>query len=266
MSIVHPSISICLQSHRVIEAAPPKVGLDVPAYVRAEIALDVSKLGDSVRKEWDTLRPEDVVYLLAIGSHDSTSHLTNGHSEARQAGPLYLRTAEVVQLLDENGRIIRNPSSDQIKEITQRPRLRRLVVHIDSSAYHRDQIQKSNDNVDIYESINVLVRRKGRENNFKRVLQSIQSLTLSEIPMPNWLQEVFLGYGDPAGATYTRLSNRLKTVDFRDTFLDWQHLVECLPGKVSMQQMCIPRATSLIVDRPSNQIQVRMQALDRHTS
>ena len=33
------------------------------------------------------------------------------------------------------------------------------------------------------------------------------------------------------GATYTHLSNQLKQVDYRDTFLDWQHLVESLPGK-----------------------------------
>ncbi|KAK3044307.1 hypothetical protein LTS18_001631, partial [Coniosporium uncinatum] len=63
------------------------------------------------------------------------------------------------------------------------------------------------------------------------VLDSIKKLTLSEIPIPTWFQEVFLGYGDPAGATYKRLEHRLKSIDFRDTFLDWQHLIESLPGK-----------------------------------
>jgi len=47
------------------------------------------------------------------------------------------------------------------------------------------------------------------------------------------LQEVFLGYGDPTSASYTRLGNRLKAVDFRDTFLDWQHLIDSFPGKVT---------------------------------
>ena len=43
---------------------------------------------------------------------------------------------------------------------------------------------------------------------------------------------MFLGYGDPAGATYKQLPNRVKTIDYRDTFLNWQHLVESLPGKI----------------------------------
>jgi intron-binding protein aquarius len=50
--------------------------------------------------------------------------------------------------------------------------------------------------------------------------------------MPSWMQEVFLGYGDAAGACYKNLSNKLKSIDFRDTFLNWQHLIESLPGKV----------------------------------
>lgn len=49
--------------------------------------------------------------------------------------------------------------------------------------------------------------------------------------MPAWLQEVFLGYGDPAGAT--NLPNCPKEVDFRDTFLDWEHLLEVFPDLVS---------------------------------
>ncbi|EGY15490.1 intron-binding protein aquarius [Verticillium dahliae VdLs.17] len=38
--------------------------------------------------------------------------------------------------------------------------------------------------------------------------------------------------GDPAGATYKQLPNRVKRLDYRDTFLDWQHLIESLPGKI----------------------------------
>ena len=50
--------------------------------------------------------------------------------------------------------------------------------------------------------------------------------------MPTWLQEVFLGYGDPAGAT--NLPNTPQTVDFRDTFLSWGHLVESFPDMVRL--------------------------------
>ena len=163
--------------------------------------------------------------------------ITNGHSTHlhKMSEFLYLRTAEVVQVLDENGRGLRGLIDQQANGHAYRPRLRRLLVNIDAKSYKNDEDRKAKGKPDVYESINVIVRRKGRENNFKKIMESIQSLTLSDVPVPVWLQEVFLGYGDPAGATYTRLANRLLNIDFRDTFLDWQHLVECLPGKVRGQ-------------------------------
>jgi len=50
--------------------------------------------------------------------------------------------------------------------------------------------------------------------------------------MPAWLEEVFLGYGDPSRAHYKNIPSRPVELDFRDTFVDWTHLVESFPGKV----------------------------------
>ena len=220
----------------ILEVAPAKVGHTTPAFVRAEIALDVSRLADSVRKEWEALRPDDVVYLLAVQPSDISQRLMNGHStKANSHRPnfLFLRTAEIVQLQDDNGRSMREMPSDQWNGDGRRPRLRRLIVNLDAAEYQSDLERKAKGSLDVYESLNVLVRRKGRENNFKKILETIQNLAVSDVSIPSWLQEVFLGYGDPTGASHTRLSNCLKTVDIRDTFLDWQHLIESYPGAVS---------------------------------
>ena len=195
----------------------------------------MSKLADAVRQDWDSLRQGDVIYLLTVDATENTRGLTNGHpkqSGEAASGLLVLRTAEVVQLLDENGRSIREPRSDQINDYGRRPRIRRLIVNLDSSAFKADSELKGKGRPDVYESLNVIVRRNQRENNFKQILETIQSLALSGIPVPTWLQEVFLGYGDPASATYSRLPNQLKAVDFRDTFVDWQHVVDSFPSKV----------------------------------
>lgn len=57
----------------------------------------------------------------------------------------------------------------------------------------------------------------------------------SELVVPDWLQQVFLGYGDPGSAHYSKLPNRVKEINFRDTFLDWDHLRESFPDKVSIR-------------------------------
>jgi intron-binding protein aquarius len=90
--------------------------------------------------------------------------------------------------------------------------------------------------------MNLVVRRKGSENNFKSVLETIRGLmdgvaSISRV-MPSWLQLTLLGCGDPTSASYkssTVTSYARKTVgvanpdaplDYGDTFLDENHLRE----------------------------------------
>ncbi|CAG8108974.1 unnamed protein product [Penicillium salamii] len=211
-------MAIPISKPAIIDVAPPKVGATKPAFVRAEIAIEVGRLADNVRKEWDSLRPDDVVYLLAVqGQGGEAPRMT------------HLRTAEIVQVLDEQGRALRQ-NSGQANGHLPRARLRRLIVHLDAAAFKADQDQQAQGKPDIYPLINIVARRKGRENNFKSILQTMQRLIVSDMTLPSWLQDIFLGYGDPAGAQYTQLPNRLRKVDFRDTLLDWSHLIESVPG------------------------------------
>ena len=54
-----------------------------------------------------------------------------------------------------------------------------------------------------------------QENNFKAVLECIRDLMNEDTVLPEWLHDIFLGYGDPAAAQYTKLPNTLRTVDFK---------------------------------------------------
>lgn len=228
-------MAIPITKPAILEAAPAKVGYDKPAYVKAEVTINVSNMGDAVLREWDALRPEDVVYLLAVKSTEDARKLTNGHAEntsSQVTGLQALRTAEVVHLLDEQGRSIREPRSEEVNGYSRRPRIRRLIVNLDAAAFKADAELKEKGKPDVYESLNVIVRRSQRENNWKKVLETVQNLATSDVPLPDWLQEVFLGYGDPASATFSRLAHRLKTVDFLDTFIDWQHVLDSFPDKV----------------------------------
>ncbi|CAP69162.1 uncharacterized protein PODANS_7_11180 [Podospora anserina S mat+] len=212
----------------ILEAVPPLVGDDKPSTVRAEVTIDLRKLPQHVRREWESLRPDDVLFLLAVDASKPKLATNGGASvtEAEKLGLVAVRAAEVIQVLDDRGRAIRDAQA--YFDGHNRSDIRRLQLRLDAKAFKDDTEGKQ----DVYEGINLLVRRSGRENNFKPVLESIQDLTLSDVPLAPWLHEVFLGYGDPAGANYKQLANRLRKVNFRDTFLDWQHLVESLPGKI----------------------------------
>lgn len=90
--------------------------------------------------------------------------------------------------------------------------------------------------------MNLVVRRKGSENNFKSVLETIRGLmdgvaSISRV-MPSWLQLILLGCGDPTSASYKSnvvkqyarstvgVANPDAPLDFGDTFLDEGHLRE----------------------------------------
>lgn len=57
---------------------------------------------------------------------------------------------------------------------------------------------------DVYETFNIVMRRKPKENNFKAVLETIRELMNTECVVPEWLHDIVLGYGDPGQAHYTR--------------------------------------------------------------
>ncbi|KAF4458644.1 NAM7-nonsense-mediated mRNA decay [Fusarium albosuccineum] len=211
----------------ILEVVPPLAGSEQPSMVRAEVAFDVRRLGDGVRREWDSLRQDDVVFLLAIEPPPTRSVSNGGEalSESERLGVITVRAAEVHQITDDKGRPVRDGAGNLDSK-------RRIQLKLDPQTYSKDVEQTAAGKPDVYGRVNLLLRRGRRENNFKPVLESIRGLVLSEVPLPGWLHEVFLGYGDPAGATYKNLSNRERKVDFRDTFLDWQHLTESLPGKI----------------------------------
>ena len=58
---------------------------------------------------------------------------------------------------------------------------------------------------DVYETFNILMRRKPKENNFKAVLETIRELMNTDCVVPNWLLDIILGYGDPGAAHYSKV-------------------------------------------------------------
>ena len=219
--------------YRIAQVVPPLVGDDKPSLVKAEISIDFRHVKEHIRKEWEALRPDDVVFLVSVNvAQRKPAQNGSGSASASAAqglGITAIRTAEVMYGLDAPNR--RDKEQGFQRGGPKRSFVKKLQVKLDPAAFVEDTSRSSNGEADVYDSVNLIVRRRGRENNFRPVLDSIRSLVLSDVPLAPWLHEVFLGYGDPAAATYKHLPNRVKKIDFRDTFLDWHHLIESLPGK-----------------------------------
>lgn len=73
------------------------------------------------------------------------------------------------------------------------------------------------------------MRRNPKENNFKAILETIRELMNTHCVVPDWLHDIFLGYGDPGAAHYSKMSTQIATQDWNDTFLDFDHLKNSFP-------------------------------------
>ncbi|CAG8451805.1 2657_t:CDS:10 [Dentiscutata heterogama] len=227
-------MAIEIERFNIVEVSKPNLGEDKPSQVKADVTFNIGRYTDSIQNEWDSLRQHDVLFLLTIQAHDGTADKYRDDIPFRSHfGLKYVRGCEIVEIIGDDGKPIEEASKPNVEEKTKiSGNLRTLRVLLDPNQYKIDMNRFSNTKEeDVYETFNVLMRRKPKENNFKAVLETIRDLMQSELVVPDWLHNIFLGYGLPGSAHYTMMPNLPKEIDFRDTFLDYDHLVESFPGK-----------------------------------
>ncbi|TPX49552.1 hypothetical protein SeMB42_g02582 [Synchytrium endobioticum] len=256
-------MGIAVKGFTIADIGPPRLGERKPSLVYADVRFNLSRFNDTIKKEWDALKPHDVVFLISLrmepvifGQQQQPDHddRASGPHFRRNYGIRYVRGGEVVDFVGQDGHtgedyvkiemppsepiFSRRPHIDYYKD--DRPNLdRTLRIALDTSQYYADVNDRSKQ--DAYDYFTILVRRKPKENNFKAVLETIRDLMQSDLVVPDWFQDVLLGYGDPASAHYSKVVCAKsataedgiveKTKDFRDTFLNWKHLVESFAYK-----------------------------------
>nr|XP_018901599.1 PREDICTED: intron-binding protein aquarius [Bemisia tabaci] len=220
--MAQPIVRFC-----VVEVAKPNIGEKQPSRVRADVTVNLNVRRD-VKGEWENLRKHDVCFLLTVRPPlpIGTKIDPNGQI-VEQTGLIYLRGCEMEGMLDANGRVIEEGPEP-------RPELpgdnRTFRVMLDANQYYQDMENVSAGHEDVYETFNIIIRRKPKENNFKAVLETIRELMNTECVVPEWLHDIILGYGDPGAAQYFKLPFEVATMDFNDTFLNMDHLRASFPN------------------------------------
>ena len=183
-----------IQNFSLIEVGKPNVGETAPSRVRADITLDLENLKNEIRTEWESLRKHDIGFLVSLKPTNVTElHYDRKGSFLKQTGLVAVRGCEIEGILNDDGKIINEDS--QNKKFTGFIRTYRVIL--DSNQYKIDfeNLNKIESKEDIYNSFNVFVRRRPKENNFKAVLESIRDLMNTNFVVPIWLRDLLLGYG-----------------------------------------------------------------------
>lgn len=207
------------------EVAQPALGQQKPASVIGELILNLSKIqAPHIRKEWEELHRFDVLFLLEIvAAVPSNGERDESVPFAESYGLTAIRGCEILEVFDEAGKLIREVEDSSRQQVLGD--IRKYRVKLDSAQYKLDQ---DNDDSVIYERINLVLRRKPKENNFKAVLETMRDLMNAQCVLPDWLNDIFLGYGNPSEIAP---ASPLPQLNFVDTFLDVDHLKASYPSK-----------------------------------
>ena len=226
-------MALSLQTFTIVEVAKPNIGERQPSRVRADVSVHLA-VRDNVKEEWENLRKHDVCFLLAlrppVAATDHGFRDIPADEYCQTTGLMYVRGCEVEGMLDENGRVVEEFGMDAKERPKFTSSSRTYRVLLDCNQYREDMDMTSQGGEDVYSTFNVLMRRKPKENNFKAVLETIRDLMNTACVVPDWLHDIILGYGDPASAHYTNMPNNIPTLNFNDTFLDFDHLRQSFPG------------------------------------
>ncbi|KAH9631581.1 hypothetical protein HF086_004348 [Spodoptera exigua] len=203
-----------ITSFAVVEVAKPNIGEKAPSCVRADVTVTLS-VRNEIKYEWESLRKHDVCFLITVRPTQGIgTKYDYRKSMVEQASIVYVRGCEVEGMLDASGRVIEEGPEPR-PELEGDSRTFRLLL--DPNQYRLDLDNASKGNEDVYETFNIVMRRKPKENNFKAVLETIRELMNTEMP------------------------NEIPTLDFNDTFLDMEHLRNSFPGYEIRVQTDDPR-------------------------
>lgn len=216
-----------IQAFSVVEVAKPNIGESHPARVRADVTLNLN-LRPGIKMEWENLRKHDVAFLITVKPPSKIgTPFSLKQAFIPQVGLMFVRGCEVEGMLDDAGRVIEEgpePKPDMKGDT------RTFRVWLDPNQYQQDMAATITGSGDVYETFNILMRRKPKENNFKAVLETIRDLMNTKCVVPEWLHDIILGYGDPGAAHYRTMDNQIADMDWNDTFLNIDHLRSSFPG------------------------------------
>ena len=252
------------QGLRIIRVDPPKLGERVPANVIAEVAIDLYHCATSLIQEWDEIGEFDNLFLVSVDASkmsgapaptiEGTDRKVSDEEDftfPERHGIQAVRGCMVLEVRDEAGVVLSDPSLAYEEGGKPEPKGKRryLRVALDPAQYAADASGNGSPfGIDVYDTFNLLVRRHGRENNFKATLETIRGLmkggSMSMYrSIPSWLMPVLLGYGgDPSAANFSSpkmISFASKTagvsspdaaLDYGDTFINDEHLRDSFPG------------------------------------
>lgn len=251
----------------IAKVEKPFVGHTTPRKVVAKIVFNLTTLKNEdnantpeLELEWENLKPNDLVYFATIRPkiHEALDHLGQLDQDedepeyhtmkfADQQGIVTTRGAVIVDMLDGSGNSCylsmhgkNEKRKGQHGPNTRLGKKRTLIVELNTNQYQSDKA--SGLHIDAYENASLLIKLDGLD--FKSRIDCNNALLDSFLTtedanvIPNWMYDIFLGYGDPEASCATALfqqGNAPWCMRLVNTFNSVTQLENCFPSEYTIQ-------------------------------
>ncbi|KAG0208037.1 hypothetical protein BGX31_002448, partial [Mortierella sp. GBA43] len=155
---------------KMVEVANPDLGEDV--------TFNVKKYTPAIQAEWEAIREHDILLLLTMEAHEEMDDEwdNNRVSFRKHYGLKYVHGCEVVSAI-ANGKFDYKKSDPQLIQDHRAGNTRTFRVALDPNQYKIDQENmRKKGGPDVYQTFNIVLRRKPQENNLKPGLETIRDL------------------------------------------------------------------------------------------
>lgn len=170
-------MALPISSFAVVEVAKPHIGEKKPSRVRADVSVTLS-VRKEIQDEWENLRKHDVCFLVCVRPNCLIGTKYNYREPfIPQVGLMSVRGCEIEGMLDANGRVIEDGPDPRPQMAGEK---RTYRIWLDCNQYRMDMDSLQEGAEDVYETFNIIIRRKPKENNFKAVLETIRHLMNTE--------------------------------------------------------------------------------------
>lgn len=220
-------MALIIKDFSITEVGKPRLGENCPSKVRAKVVINMDYVRPEWCREWEQLRKHDTCFLVSFKKPTDKDHLgwPDGTFPARN-NIKYVRGCEIEALFDSDGKVV----DENLEKPNFKNNIRTFMVWLDCNQYKIDQDAFKERKLTVYDKFHLMVRRKPEKNNFKGVLETIRHLINTKFVVPDWLRNLLIGFGDPADAHHSNLrdSNEELELDYFDTFINYDHLVDSM--------------------------------------
>lgn len=227
-------MSLEIKDFTVFEVEKPKLGKLFPEKVLAEVSYSIVEMNANVKKEWEKLKPHDVIFLIAFKEKNTDFQIENELQQStfiERNNITRIRGCELQSHLDEDRRKINQNEFKTGEEFKAKGLNRYLQVHLDPSQYNVFRNDTNN------EKFNIAVRRNLKDLNFNVFLKLILRILETNIPVKDWIQQVIVGKANNTHHVQQEMQKTGKKVVLQGVFLDEKHYKETFSGCKSLQDI-----------------------------